>query len=48
MSAALKNRKENVSNSVSYFSIRLVLSNCFTDSIFGRKGEKSWAPNVNN
>ena len=47
MSAALKNRKENVSSSVNYFSVTLVLSNCFTDSIFGRKGEKSWTPNVN-
>jgi len=36
-----------MSNSVNYFSVTLVLSNCFTDLIVGRKEEKSWTLDVN-
>jgi hypothetical protein len=45
--SASKIRIHNVSNSVNYFSGTLVLSNCFTELIPGRKEEKSLTPNIN-
>ena len=36
-----------MSNSVNFFSVTFVLSNCFTDLVVGRKGEKSWTTNIN-